>query len=93
MTGTVTSRAPWSAEESLKLSIVRTLAERVLPCDEHFVQTNGNEFLQWDGVAEDDEVDGDSLTWASSSESEAGALGILNGTLQDGSEDAVAVLA
>ena len=39
------------------VSTVRTLAERVLPCDEHFVQTNGNEFLQWDGVAEDDDVD------------------------------------
>ena len=32
------------AEESLELSTVRTLAERVFPCDEHFVQTNCNEF-------------------------------------------------
>ena len=74
------------AEESLELSTVRTLAERVLPCDEHFVQTNSNEFLQWDGVAEDDDVDDDSLafTWdpggASSTESEAGVLGIFDGT-------------
>ena len=34
------------AEESLELSTVRTLAERVLSCDEHFVQINGNKFLQ-----------------------------------------------
>ena len=51
------------AEESLALSTVRTLAERVLPCDEHFVQTNCNEFLQWDGVAEEDDVDDDSLAF------------------------------
>ena len=49
------------AEESLELSTNRTLAERVLLCDEHFVQTIGNEFLRWDGVAEDDDVDDDSL--------------------------------
>ena len=75
-----------SAEESLELSTVRTLAERVLLCDEHFVQTNGNEFLQWDGVAEDDDVEGDSLAFpwdpgrALSTKSEAGALGIFDGT-------------
>ena len=69
------------AEGSLELSTVRTLAERVLPCDEH------------NGVAEDD-VEDDSLafSWdrgrALSIESEAGALGIFDGTWQDGSEDA-----
>ena len=79
---------------SLELSTVRTLAERVLPCDEHFVQTNGNELLQWDGVAEDDDVDDDSraFPWdpgkALSTENEASALGIFDGTWQDGSEDA-----
>ena len=51
------------AEESLEWSTVRTLAKRVLPCDEHFVQSNGSEFLQWDGVAEDDDVDDDSLAF------------------------------
>ena len=82
------------AEESLELSTVRTLAERVFPCDEHFVQTNGNEFLQSDGVAEDDDVDDDSLAFpwdlgrALSTESEAGALRLFDGTWQDGSEDA-----
>ena len=50
-------------EESLELSTVRTLAERVLPCDERFVQTNGNEFLQRDGVAEDDDVGDDPLAF------------------------------
>ena len=72
------------AEKSLELSTVRTLAERVLPCDEHFVQRNCNEFLQWDGVAEDDDVDDDSLAFAwdpsraFSTESEAGALRSFN---------------
>ena len=82
------------AEESLEMSIVRKMAERVLPCDEHFVQTNGNEFLQWNRVAEGDDVDDDSLAFpwvpgrALSTESEAGAVGIFDGTWQDGSEDA-----
>ena len=95
MRATATSRGSLEcAEESLELSTVRTLAERVLPCDEHFVQTNGNEFLQWDGVAEDDDVDDDSLAFpwdpgrALFTASEAGALGIFDGTWQDGSEDA-----
>ena len=48
---------------SLELSTVRALAERVLPCDHHFVQTNGKIFLQWDGVAEDDDVNDDSLAF------------------------------
>ena len=76
------------AEESLEMSTARTLAERVSPCDQHFVQTNGNEFLQWDGVAEDDDVDDDSprVPRALSAESEAGAVGIVDGTWQDGSE-------
>ena len=30
------------AEESLEFSTVRTLAERVLPCDDHFLQTDGD---------------------------------------------------
>ena len=64
-------------EESLELSTVRTLAERVLP-------NNGNECLQWDGVAEDDDVEDDSLafTW-----DPRRALST-DGTWHDGSEDA-----
>ena len=49
------------AKESLELCTVRTLAERVLPCDEHFVQTDSNEFLD-----DDDDVDDDSLAFTSS---------------------------
>ena len=44
MTATVTFRDPRSALRSRwKLSTVRALVERVLSCDEHFVQTDGNE--------------------------------------------------
>ena len=72
--------------ESLELSTIPTWGESVF-------QTNCNEFHQWDGIAEDDDVDDDSIEFpwdpgrALSTESEAGALGIFDGTWQDGSED------
>ena len=79
-------------EDLLELSTVRTLAERVATST--FFQTDGNKFLQRDGVAEDDDVDDDFLAFpldpgrALSTESEAGVMGIFGGTWQDGSEDA-----
>ena len=72
------------AEESLELSTVRVLAERVFVSDDQFVQTNGNEFLQWDGVAEDDDVEDDSLAFPWDPRR---ALST-DGTWHDGSEDA-----
>ena len=57
------------------------------------------QFLQWDRVVEDDDVDDDSLTfpwdpgWVLSTESGAGALGIFGGIWQDSSVDAEQFLA